>query len=338
MKTTLPKCNLKTEQSQSSNFRIKKSKYFYLVTIILVVLLSLGSLLIGAYNIFSNENGYEMFKITRISRTLALILTGISMSVSGLVMQIITRNKMVEPTTTGTIEWAGLGLIFVYVMIPSPTLFQRTIGAIAFSFVGTLVFFLFLRKIRLKSSVIVPIIGIMLGAIVSSVSTFLGLTFNVSQILGVWFSGSFANIESGRYELLWAILIATIIIYYYADRLTVVGLGEDIAKNLGINYEKLIIITTLLISFTVGIVSSVIGNIPFLGLIVPNIISRMFGDDLKSNLPKVSLLGVSILLFCDIIARAIIMPFEVPVSLIMGSIGAAIFLYIIFTSRGKNEY
>lgn len=324
--------DLKTEKNHSLGLKFNKTKYIKLFCILLVILI-VSSLLTGAYDIQNKARGLEIFFISRVSRTLAIILTAISMSISGLVMQIITRNKMVEPTTTGTMEWAGLGLIFISVLLPSPTIFQRTISAIFFSFIGTIIFFFLIRKVRLKSSVIVPIIGIMFGAIVSSISTFIGLTLNMTQILGVWFAGSFSTIETGRYELLWLIVLIAIIIYKFADKLTVAGLGEDISKNLGIDYDRLIIITTLLISLTIGIVASVIGYIPFLGMIVPNIVSRYFGDDLRANLPVVALLGSIILLACDILARIIIMPFEVPVSLIMGTLGAVVFIYLLLNKR-----
>ena len=71
------------------------------------------------------------------------MLTGAAMSMAGLVMQLITQNRLVESTTTGTIEWAGLGLIFAYLLFPAPTLFQRMTGAITFSFGGTMIFFYF---------------------------------------------------------------------------------------------------------------------------------------------------------------------------------------------------
>lgn len=321
---------------KENKLNYKKNKYLMAISLIILAILIYISLFTGEYDIKNNENGMDIFIISRIARTFSLILSAISMSICGLVMQIITRNKMVEPTTTSTTEWAGLGLILVYILIPSPTLLQRTIGAIIFSFIGTFIFFLFIRKVRLKSSVIVPIVGIMFGAIISSISTFISLTFNATQTLGIWFSASFSTIEQGRYELLWIIVLVVIIIYIFADKLTVVGLGEDIATNLGINYKKLVLLTTILVSITVGVVSSVIGNIPFLGLIVPNIVSRYNGDNLKSNLKYVCILGSIIMLICDIISRVIIRPFEVPVSLILGTIGALIFLILIFNQRGRN--
>ena len=186
----------------------------------------------------------DMLFITRVPRTASLMLTGAAMSMSGLVMQLITQNRLVEPTTTGTIEWAGLGLLFVYLIFPAPTMVQRMTGAILFSFIGTMIFFLFLRKIRLRSSLVVPIIGLMLGAVISAISTFIGLVFQMTQNIESWFVGSFASVQIGRYEYLWLIVLVTIVIFIYADRLTLAGLGEDVATSLGVNYNRIVLIGT----------------------------------------------------------------------------------------------
>ncbi|MFV0440800.1 MAG: ABC transporter permease [Lachnospirales bacterium] len=300
---------------------------------IAVVFLGIVSLFIGVYDIFGKEDGLRMFFVTRIPRTIALMLAGAAMSLSGLVMQLLTQNKLVVPTTTGTIEWAGLGLLFVYVLVPSPTMVQRMIGAMIFAFFGTMVFFALLRKIKLRSSLIVPIIGMMLGAVVSAFSTFMGLAFDMSQSISNWFIGSFATVQIGRYEFLWLIVIVTIVIYKFADKLTVAGLGEDIATSLGMNYNQVVLIGTGLVSFTIGLVAVVIGNLPFLGLIVPNVISMYRGDNLRGNLPWVCLLGMAIITVCDILSRVIISPFEVPVSLILGTLGSVVFIIIILKQR-----
>lgn len=308
-------------------------KGFYFALLI-VVLLGVVSLFTGVYDLKS-EGGYEMFMITRVPRTLALMLTGGAMAMCGLVMQILTQNRFVEPTTSGTIEWAGLGLVVVYVLIPSPSLVTRMLGAMLFSFVGTSLFFYILRKIRMKSSLIVPLVGIMLGAIISAVSTFVAMQFDMMQSIEIWFQGSFAAVESGRYELLFLIIISTAFVYFMADKLTIAGLGKDISTSLGLNYNKVVLIGVCAVSFTVGVVAAVIGNLPFLGLIVPNIVSMAKGDNLKLNLPWVCILGMGTITLCDIIARTIIMPFEVPVSLILGTIGAVVF--IIMLLRGKSR-
>jgi iron complex transport system permease protein len=244
---------------------------------------------------------------------------------------------MVEPTTIGTTEWAGLGLLAVYLLVPGPSLVLRMTGAIVFSFAGTMIFFLFLRRVRLRSSLIVPIMGLMLGAVISALSTFVTLYFNMSQVIENWFIGSFAPVQIGRYEYLWIIVIVTVILFLYANRLTIAGLGEEVATTLGVNYNRLIVLANALIAVCVGIVAAVIGNIPFLGLIVPNIISMVRGDDLRSNLPWVCLTGMGTIILCDIIARVVIMPFEVPVSLILGTVGAVVFILILLRQRRSRR-
>lgn len=330
---TIPKMT-GAENSQPQRYNHNKiwTKPFALA-VLAVVAVGIISLFTGVYDIKGQADGREMFFITRVPRTAALMLTGAAMAMSGLVMQLVTQNRLVEPTTTGTIEWAGLGLVFVYLFFPAPTLVLRMTGAIIFSFIGTMIFFLFLRRVKLRSSLIVPIIGMMLGAVISAVSTFVGLVFHMTQNIETWFVGSFAPVQIGRYEYLWLIIIATVLIFIYADRLTLAGLGEDVTKSLGLNYNRIVLLGTALISFAVGIVAAVIGNLPFLGLIVPNIVSMYRGDDLRSNLPWVCVLGMGTITLCDIISRIIIMPFEVPVSLILGTVGAVLFIAILLKQR-----
>lgn len=305
----------------------------FLFAVLAVVVLGCISLFTGVYDLSAQSEGLNMFFITRVPRTTALMLTGAAMSMSGLVMQLITQNRLVEPTTTGTIEWSGLGLLLVYVLVPAPSLVLRMGGAILFSFAGTMIFFLFLRRVRLRSSIIVPIIGMMLGAVVSAVSTFLGLVFQRSQSIESWFVGSFSWVQIGRYEYLWIIVIVSAIIFIYADRLTLAGLGEDTVTSLGMNYNRIVLIGTALVSIAVGVVAAVIGNLPFLGLIVPNLVSMYRGDDLRTNLPWVCLLGMGTITLCDILSRVIIMPFEIPVSLILGILGSIVFILILMKQR-----
>lgn len=303
------------------------------IGIVLVALLLVASLFTGVYDIFGADDGASMFAITRIPRTIALVLAGAAMAMSGLIMQLMTQNRFVEPTTTGTTEWAGLGLILVMVLFPGTGLLTRMTVAIIFSFVGTLVFFLFLRKVTLRSSLIVPIIGIMLGAVVGSVSTFVALQFDALQNLGVWFAGSFTSVLRGSYEVLWIVLLVGVAVFIVADRLTVIGLGEDVATNVGVNYQRVLLLGTGLVAIATGVVTVVVGNLPFLGLIVPNVVSMVRGDDLRSNLPWVCLLGIAIVTVCDLIGRTIIMPFEVPVSLILGIVGAIVFIVLLTRQR-----
>ena len=297
-----------------------------------VVALLLLSLIVGEYSILDNEDGWEMFFTTRIPRTVALVLAGAAMAMSGLVMQLLTQNRFVEPTTTGTTEWAGLGLLFSLILFPHASVLVKMIISVLFAFVGTMVFFAFLRRVALRSSLIVPIIGIMLGAVVSAVSSYVALATDTLQQLGIWFMGSFTSVYEGQYEVLWVVLLVLIAVYVYADKLTVAGLGEDIATNIGLNYQRMILLGTGLIAVATGVVTVVVGALPFLGLIVPNAVSLVRGDDLRSNLPWVCLLGIATVTLCDLIGRTIISPFEMPVSVILGVVGAIVFVVLIVRS------
>ncbi|MEE6280226.1 ABC transporter permease [Georgenia sunbinii] len=307
-----------------------------LIGVLVVGALLVVSLFTGVYDIFGADDGAEMFAITRIPRTIALVLAGAAMAMSGLVMQLLTQNRFVEPTTTGTTEWAGLGLLTVMILFPTASIGSRMVGAIVAAFVGTMLFFLFLRRVTLRSSLIVPIVGIMLGAVVGSVSTFVALQTDMLQNLGIWFAGSFTSALRGQYEPLWIVALVGIVVFVVADRLTVAGLGEEIATNVGVSYNRIILLGTGLIAVATGVVTVVVGNLPFLGLIVPNIVSMFRGDDLRSNLPWVCLLGVGITAACDLIGRTIIMPFEVPVSLILGIVGAAVFILLLLKQRRRG--
>lgn len=305
---------------------------FWLALLVVAGLLVL-SIFTGVADLGDGGGGSRFLALTRIPRTIALVLAGAAMAMSGLVMQLLTQNRFVEPTTTGTTEWAGLGLLVMMILFPDASLTVRMVGAIIAAFLGTMVFFAFLRRVTLRSSLIVPIVGIMLGAVVGSVSTYLALVTDRLQNLGVWFAGSFTSVLKGQYETLWIVAVVAVLVFVTADRLTVAGLGEDIATNVGLNYNRIILIGTGLVAVATGVVTVVVGNLPFLGLIVPNVVSLFRGDDLRSNLPWVCLLGVGLVTVCDLIGRTIIMPFEVPVSLILGVVGAAVFIALLLRSR-----
>lgn len=328
-----------TERNSKPRHKPTRAKLFdwkLLIGFIAVGALVVLSLFTGQYDIFGGDDGQLMFQAVRIPRTVSLILAGAAMAMSGLVMQLLTQNRFVEPTTTGTTEWAGLGLLAVMYFIPAATVLDRMVGAVVFSFIGTMVFFMFLKRVTLRSSLIVPIIGIMLGAVVGSISSFFALQTDMLQQLGIWFAGSFNTVFRGQYEVLWIIVVVVIAVFFFADRLTVAGMGEEIATNVGLNYNRMILIGTGLIAIATGVVTVVVGSLPFLGLIVPNIVSMFRGDDLRSNLPWVCLTGVAVVTICDLISRTIIAPFEIPVSVVLGIIGAVVFVFLIVRQRGRG--
>ncbi|ROR74297.1 ABC transporter permease [Bogoriella caseilytica] len=307
------------------------------IAIALTLALLSASLLVGQFDVFGGDGeNFWMFGVTRVPRTVALVLAGGSMAMCGVIMQLLTQNRFVEPTTTGTTEWAGLGLVLVMWLVPQPTFFQRMVGAVIMAFIGTMVFFAFLRRVSLKSSLIVPIIGIMLGAVVSSFTTYLALQFDQLQTLGIWFAGSFTRVIEGRYELMWIVALVTLAVFFVADRFTVAGLGKDMATNVGLNYGAVVFLGTAMVAVATGVTATVVGTLPFLGLVVPNIVSLFRGDDLRSNLPWVCVVGICTVTVCDLIGRLIIAPFEIPISMVLGVLGGVVFVGLLMRQRKKG--
>ncbi|MFC4404877.1 ABC transporter permease [Gracilibacillus xinjiangensis] len=309
------------------------------ILIIAMIVLSFISLFIGAIDIRIsdlldwNSEETQIFLISRVPRLIAIILAGAGMSIAGLIMQALSRNKFVSPTTAGTLDAAKLGILISMLFITNVTYTQQIIFSFAFSLVGTLVFMQILERIKFKDAIFVPLIGIMYGNILSSITTFFAYEADLIQNISAWLMGSFTLIMAGRYELLYISIPAVILAYLYANKFTVAGMGEEFAKNLGLSYKVVLNIGLILVAIISTTVVLTVGVIPFLGLIVPNIVSIYLGDNLRKTIPHTMLLGVVFLLLCDIIGRIIIHPYEIPVNVTVAVIGSAIFLIMLFRGR-----
>jgi iron complex transport system permease protein len=307
--------------------------------VITAIILSFISLFIGAIDIKPidlldwDSDKTQVFLISRVPRLIAIILAGAGMSIAGLIMQSLSRNKFVSPTTAGTLDAAKLGILISMLFFSNVTYLQQIIFSFAFALVGTLVFMQILDRIKFKDAIFVPLIGIMYGNILSSVTTFLGYEADLLQNVSSWLMGSFTLVISGRYELLYVSIPAVILAYLYANKFTVAGMGEDFAKNLGLSYKFVLNIGLILVAIIATTVVLTVGVIPFLGLIVPNIVSLYMGDNLRKVIPHTAVLGIVFLLVCDIIGRIVVHPYEIPVNVTVAVIGSAIFLILLFRGR-----
>ena len=306
---------------------------------IAAVLLSFISLFIGAIDIKLSDlldwdsDKTQIFLISRVPRLIAIILAGAGMSIAGLIMQSLSRNKFVSPTTAGTLDAAKLGIMISMLFFTNVTYTQQVLFSFAFALVGTMIFMQILDRIKFKDVIFVPLIGIMYGNILSSITTFFAYEADVIQNISSWLMGSFTLVISGRYELLYLSVPAVILAYLYANKFTVAGMGEEFAKNLGLSYKFVLNIGLILVAIISTTVVLTVGVIPFLGLIVPNIVSLYLGDNLRKTIPHTALLGVVFLLLCDIIGRVVVHPYEIPVNVTVAVIGSAIFLIMLFRGR-----
>lgn len=308
-----------------------------IIAAVAVVLLAIISLFVGVSDVtpqtlFSqSEDGRaaQILLASRIPRTLAIILSGASMAVVGMIMQILARNRFVEPSTAGTVESASMGILFATVANPNMPVFGKMLVATVFAMAGTALFLRILRSIPLRSVLIVPLVGIMLGGVISSITTFFAYRLDLLQSLNGWMTGSFATILRGRYELLWISFALMIIAYIAADQFTVAGMGQDFTTNLGMNYNRVMTLGLIIVSMVTAVVVVTVGMIPFLGLVVPNIVRILVGDNLRKSVPWIALFGAGFVLACDIIGRVINFPYEIPIGVVVGVVGSALFLYLI---------
>lgn len=272
---------------------------------------------------------------SRVPRTIALILAGSGMAIAGLIMQMLVRNRFVEPSTVGTTESASLGMLMVALFAPQLPVIGKMVVAAVFALAGTALFLRVLRAVPLRSVLMVPLIGILLSGIIGAITTFFAYRFDLLQSLNAWTTGDFSIVLRGRYELLWISGAMAVAAYVAADRFTVAGLGKDFATNLGVNHRRVMALGLVIVSLVSAAVLVSVGMIPFLGLVVPNVVSLIAGDNVRRSLPLVAVLGASLVLLCDIIGRIVIYPYEVPIGATMGVIGSACFLYMLLRSRAR---
>ena len=291
---------------------------------------SLGALLAG------DAHAWDMFWISRLPRTLAVVLAGMALSVAGLIMQLMARNKFVEPSTVGTVESASLGILVVTVLLPGASLFVKMGVASVFAMAGTALFLLVLRRIPLRNTLLVPLVGIMLGGVIAAVTTFFAYRWDLLQTLNSWTVGDFSGVLRGRYELLWIVAALTLVGFLAANRFTVAGMGQEFTTNLGLNYNRVMRLGLVIVSLISAVVVVSVGSIPFLGLIVPNLVSLMIGDNVRRAVPWVAVFGAGFVLVCDIISRTIRFPYEIPVGVIVSALGSALFLYLLLRKRSAR--
>ena len=307
----------------------------------LLLALSAVSLFIGVLDVnlkgllSGDAETIKIFFISRLPRLLAILCTGIGMSVAGLIMQQLCMNKFVSPTTGATISSAQFGILIALIFMPGSTLWGRAIFAFIFAVLGTWIFVAFIQRIQFKDVVMVPLVGIMFGNVVMGLTNFLAYKYEMTQALSTWLVGHFSMVLRGRYEIVYMVVPLVIVAFIYANHFNIVGMGKDFSKNLGVHYNLVLFMGLTIAAMITASVVVVVGSISYIGLIVPNIVAMFKGDRIRGTLIDTALFGAIFVLLCDIIARSVIRPYELPIELIVGIIGSVIFI-VMLLYRLKN--
>lgn len=307
-----------------------------IILFVLLVILSVASLFVGVLdiNLFDLIQGdadqLGIFVVSRLPRLLAILCTGIGMSVSGLIMQQLCMNKFVSPTTGATITSAQLGILIALLFMPQSTLWSRALFAFVCAIAGTWVFVWFIQRIQFKDVIMVPLIGIMFSNVIGGITSFLAHKFEMTQSLSSWLVGHFSMVLQGRYELVYMVVPLVILAFVFANHFNIVGMGKDFSKNLGVNYNLVLFLGLSIAALITASIVVVVGAISYIGLIVPNLVAMFKGDKIRGTLVDTALFGAVFVLACDMLARVVIAPYELPIELVIGVIGSLLFVGLLF--------
>ncbi len=298
----------------------------------LLLILSCVSLFIGVIDmdpvslLTGDSEQLKVFLISRVPRLLAILCTGVGMSVAGLIMQQLCMNKFVSPTTGATISSAQFGILLALLFMPHSTLWSRALFAFATAVAGTWVFVWFIQRIQFKDTVMVPLVGIMFGNVIGGVTSFLAYRYEMTQALSSWLVGHFSMVIRGRFEIVYLVVPLVVMAFVFANHFNIVGMGKDFSKNLGVHYNLTLFMGLSIAAMITAAVVVVVGSISYIGLIVPNLVAMFKGDKIRGTLVDTALFGALFALVCDMIARVVIAPYELPIELIIGILGSVLFI------------
>ncbi len=301
-------------------------------------LLCLASLLLGAKQ-FSLAQLWQADSVawltltsSRLPRLMALLLTGAGLAVCGVLMQQMLQNRFADPGTTGAIDAAKLGILLAMVLLPGTAMMVTMLVALLCCLASCLFFILLINKLQLRHQQLLPILGLMYGSVLSAIAELYAYQQQLLQSMQGWLLGDFSKVIAGQYELIYLILPLVLCSYWFAHHFTLLGMGQQLAGSLGLRYQQLVWLGLLLVATMVASSLMTVGAIPFVGLVIPQLVARHCGDHLAHSLPRIALAGAAFLISCDLFSRLLLYPYEIPIGLTASCVGALLLLRFLRTS------
>lgn len=281
---------------------------------------------------------YRIISFVRIPRTLAAILAGCALSAAGAILQSVLNNSLASPSIIGVNSGAGLFTVLSAAFF-SASVFHTTVA----SFIGALLVVLLVYFIAKKTGA--SRMAIVLSGV--AVSSFIGAMTDTVLILKpdtaieriAFLIGGFSGITMDRLSFAGCFIVfALVIAVFLGYDINVLALGDESAKSLGLNVVRTRFIFLILAALLAGSAISFAGLLGFVGLIVPHVSRFLVGYDNRILLPVSALLGSIFTLVCDLLARVIFAPFEVPVGIIMSFLGGPFFIFLLMKGRRGQLY
>lgn len=328
--------------------RIKnRNKYIILVILLVIFIISLFlSVGMGAINVSPKEiiqaltikkgtANYHIIWNIRLPRTIVSVLVGASLSLSGAIIQGVMRNSLASPSIIGVSSGAGFTALLILILFPQ-YYHLVPLGAFVGAFIVTMLIYGLAWKDGLLPNRLI-LAGVAVNSLLGAGNNAL-LTFfpdRVSGVINFMVGGLNGVTWVDVHSVLPYVIVGVIIALMLPDKLNILVLGDEVATGLGVNVEKLRFIFIILSSLLAGSAVSVVGLLGFVGLIVPHITRLIIGADYRFLFPAAVLLGAIVVLICDLLARTLFSPIEIPVGIIMSVLGAPFFLYLL-RSRGAK--
>ena len=308
----------------------------------LVLAVRLGSVHIAFSDIFNSIFNYSenlelmLVRDVRIPRALSVLMTGGILGVTGAMIQGVTRNPIAEPSILGVSQGATLVIAIFYAAGIGIT----TKNVMIASFIGALITGLIVlgfisKKANNNSIAKILLAGTAMSTFFISLTTVIGLLTNQSQMIGFWVSGGFRNATWADFKLVFIVgIIGLIITMILSPKINILNLGDDVAIGLGESPEKIRFITLMVMIPMIAAAVAVGKNIAFVGLIIPQVVRKILGEDYRKNIPCSFLLGAVLLTYADIAARMLFNPYETPIGVFTAIIGIPFFISVARKERG----
>lgn len=317
-------------------------KFKLIAAIIIFILVFLISILIGAAQISakdvwlaitsnSNSSKITIIREIRLPREVAAVFVGAALAVSGTIMQGITRNPLADPGLLGLSAGANAALAITMAFIPSGNYFIILISCFIGSAIGVILVF---GVSAIKKGGFDPFRVVLAGAAVSAflyaIAEGISLYFKISKNVSMWTSGGLIGTTWSELEIIVPfILVGLLISVILSRQITVLSLSEEVAVGLGQNTTIIKMILFIVITLLAGASVALVGNMAFIGLMIPHIVRPIVGTDYRFIIPMSIFLGGTLMLFADTLGRVINSPYETPVAAIISIMGLPFFLFIV---------
>ncbi|CAC7201639.1 Heme ABC type transporter HtsABC, permease protein HtsB [Staphylococcus aureus] len=329
-----------SSQSAIDHKRKRRTTLTYIVSLCFLFIciylnMAIGSSKINFSDIIHYVTGHKDTKATfllhnvRMPRMIAGLFIGGALAVSGLLMQAMTRNPLASPKIFGVSSGASFFIVFVTIIIPSLEYYALYLGVIG-AFIGGLTVYTLSGATKGMTPIKLALAGMAIHLFFSSMTEgIIILNENSNEQVMFWLVGSLSSMKWDEILTILPWIIGALIVTIFIGRqLTIMELGDDIAKGLGQNINKVRIIIGLLVIILTGMSVSVAGPIGFVGLIVPHIVKRYVSKNYLVMIPLTFIIGADLLLLSDVLSRLITYPYESPVGIVTSFVGALYFLFI----------